>query len=80
MTDEKLVPVPIPALVAVLLNLERQKGRPLTEAEVCEVRDKAACMMMPLSVRDRIAERRGYADIDPEHAWAEWQAIRPSLI
>ena len=80
MTAEELVPVPIPALVALLLSLERQRGRPLTEAEVWEARDKAVCIMMPISVRDKMIERRGYDDIDPENAWAEWQAIRPSLV
>ena len=27
----------------------------------------------------RVVERRGYDDIDPENAWEEWQAMRPSL-
>lgn len=80
MADDELVPVPIPALVALLLSLERQKGRPLTESEVWDARDRAVSMMMPVSVRNKMAESRGYADIDPEDAWAEWQAIRPSLV
>lgn len=80
MAAEELVPVPIPALVALLLSLERQRGRRLTEAEVWEARDKAVCIMMPISVRDKMIEKRGYDDIDPENAWAEWQAIRPSLV
>jgi hypothetical protein len=79
MAAEELVPVPVPALVALLLHLERQKGLPLTEAEVWEARDKAVCIMMPISARDKMAEKRGYPDIDLENAWTEWQAIRPSL-
>jgi hypothetical protein len=80
MNDEELIPVPVPALVALLLSLEREKGQALTEAEVCDARDKCACIMMPLSVRDKMSESRGYVDIDPENVWAEWQAIRPSLL
>ncbi len=80
MSDPDLVPVPVPALVALLLHLETEKGAPLTEAEVLAARDGAVCMMMPLSVRDEMAASRGYDDIDPERAWAQWSAIRPSLI
>ncbi|WP_421203803.1 hypothetical protein [Aeromonas enteropelogenes] len=32
--EEGLVPTPIPALIVILLNKEREKGYPLTEAEV----------------------------------------------
>jgi hypothetical protein len=32
--EEDLVPTPIPALIIILLNKERDKGSPLTEAEV----------------------------------------------
>jgi hypothetical protein len=54
-SDEPLIPVPVPALVALLLNLERKKGAPLTEAEVNDVRDKCACIMMPVSVVQKMA-------------------------
>jgi len=77
--DEELVPVPVPALVAVLLRAEQDKGLPLTEGEVNEIRDKAVCIMMPISVRDRMAESRGYADLDPEYAWTQWQLAREEL-
>jgi hypothetical protein len=77
--DDPLIPVPIPALVALLWNLERQKGEPLTEAEVLKARDGCACIMMPASIRDELAKKRGYADIDPENAWSEWQAARAEL-
>ena len=42
-SEEELIPVPVPALVAVLLNKESEKGSPLTEQEVLEIRDNAAC-------------------------------------
>jgi hypothetical protein len=78
-SDERLVIVPIPALVAILLHHERQKGAPLSEKEVLDIRDRAACMTMPYSVAAQMAEKRGYDDIRPEHAWEDWNAVRPSL-
>lgn len=71
--------VAIPALVAILLNHEKQKGSPLTEQEVLDIRDKAVCMTMPPDVAAEVAEKRGYDDISLDHPWEGWQAIRPSL-
>lgn len=79
-SEEELIPVPVPALVAVLLNQENEKGSPLTETEVTEIRDKAACIMMPISVAAQMAESRGYPDIDPEYVWEQWQQARIELI
>ncbi|MFT3736646.1 MAG: DUF2314 domain-containing protein [Rhodocyclaceae bacterium] len=42
MTEEKLVPVFIPALVAILVNAEDKKGEPLSKEEVIAIRDDAA--------------------------------------
>jgi len=80
MTDEAVVPVPIPPLVTLLLHLEKQKGAPLTQQEVLSARDNAVCMTMPISVRDELAKKRGYDDINPENVWLDWQAVRPSLL
>jgi len=77
--DDDLIIAPVPALVAVLLNLERSKGSPLTEAEVLHARDNAACIAMPRYAHAAVVERRGYDDIDPERVWEEWLEIRPSL-
>jgi len=66
----------IPALVAILLNLERKKGTPLTENEVLSVRDKSMCATMRVSMARALAESRGYDDIDPENAWNDWQIAR----
>lgn len=77
--DGPLVPTPIPALVAILLNKEREKGSPLTESEVLEIRDNAVCMMLPLSKKQEMEEARGYPDIDPEFAWEHWQEARVQL-
>ncbi len=71
--EEDLLLVPVPALVAVLTALERTKGAPLTEAEVLEARDKAACIAMPRSIYETMCEKRGYRDIDPELAWIGWR-------
>ena len=48
--EESIEIVPVPALVAVLLNKEKEKGSPLTEDEVINIRDGAACIAMPISV------------------------------
>lgn len=79
MSDEDLVSVPIPALVAILLDLERTKNGPLTEAEVLAVRDNAVSIALPRDVAADIAEERGYDDIDQDDVWAAWNAIRPTL-
>lgn len=36
----------------------------------------ATCIALDPSVADAMAAARGYADIDPEHCWAEWQQVR----
>lgn len=74
--DDPLIPVPIPALGVLLINLEKQKGVPLSEFEVIEARDKAVCMMLPLSAKLQMDEKRGYRDIDPENVWEEWLAFK----
>lgn len=46
-SEEDIVLVPVPALVALLTRLEIDKGAPLTKAEALDARDKAACIAMP---------------------------------
>ena len=75
----ELFPIPIPALVAVLLNRENQKGAPLSEFEVLEIRDNASCQMGTIDELKALEESRGYRDIDPENVWSEWQFERKSL-
>jgi hypothetical protein len=74
--EEPLVPVPVPALGMLLLQLEKEKGFALTEAEVLSARGKAVCMMMRLSHKEALDEKRGYRDVDPLNVWVEWQAFR----
>jgi hypothetical protein len=70
-------------LVMLLAGRERQKGAPLTEQEVLEVRDHAQCISMTASQAEKF-----YASLDaqapvprinPENIWVEWQAIRQHL-
>ncbi|WP_420137439.1 hypothetical protein [Sphingomonas sp.] len=80
MADEDLVIMPMPSLVALLLSKEEEKGAPLMETEVLEIRDQADSVATPPDVVAKIAAARGYDDIDPERAWEEWMAIRPNLL
>jgi len=66
---EQLLPTPVPALVALLLSKEREKGAPLTENEVLEIRDNAACIMLPISARELMDDSRGYLDLNPDCVW-----------
>ncbi|MDX1963581.1 MAG: hypothetical protein SFX18_10535 [Pirellulales bacterium] len=78
--SDKLVIYPMPSLVATLLNRERAKGSPLTEAEVIEIRDNCPSVAVPIDVVPKIDAERGYKDIDPERCWEEWQETRKSLV
>jgi len=78
--ENDLILTPVPALVAVLLAKEKEKGEPLTKDEVEKITDQAECIAMPLDVRKQVDDSRGYLDIDPEHAWDEWQLVRTGLV
>ena len=77
--EEPLIATPIPALVALLLNREKQKGSPLTKDEVEDIRDNAVCIMLPISERKAMDEARGYTDIDLDSAWEHWQVAREQM-
>jgi hypothetical protein len=76
---EKLVPTFIPALVVLLVRAEQRKGSPLTQEEVIHIRDGGACVMLPESQAAHLSEKRGYADVDPQFAWEQWQEVRGQL-
>ena len=76
MSDEDVIPVFIPPLATILAQHEREKGAPLTEAEVLAIREKAMVMMMRRSAAEQMAQKRGYRDIDPQMCWQEWQQLR----
>jgi hypothetical protein len=77
--SEKLVVYPMPSLVATLLNRERAKGGPLTEAEVTQIRDQCPSVAVPIGVAQKIDAERGYKDIDPERCWEQWQEARKHM-
>ena len=71
----ELILAPMPALVAVLLNLEK-KGMPLTEAEVVAAKDNTSCIAMPAHAHKAVVDARGYSDLDPENIWQEWLSFK----
>jgi uncharacterized protein YegJ (DUF2314 family) len=77
--DADLIPVFIPALGAILIAAEDKKGQPLTTKEVLTIRDNAACIMMEYCDATKMAESRGYDDLDPENCWYDWQMLRRQL-
>jgi hypothetical protein len=78
-SDDDLVLEFTPPLLALLLAAERSKGGPLTEEEVVGVRDGATCVRLRRSTAEAMAEQRGYADLDPERCWEQWQVVRTQL-
>jgi hypothetical protein len=71
-----LVPVFMPPLAALLAHAEASKGSRLTEGEVLRTRDEAPCIMMELDDAAKMAESRGYRDVEPENCWADWHRLR----
>jgi hypothetical protein len=74
--DEKLVLQFIPVLVVILKAKEDEKGSPLSEKEVLNIRDMAVCISLPINAAMELEKSRGYSDIDPENCWHEWCEIR----
>lgn len=79
MQDDALAPLFMPALCTLLIHAEDRKGRPLDEAEALAIRDQAAVIMVSPDAIAAMAEKRGYADIDPENCWYDWQMLRREL-
>jgi len=76
--QEEPIPVVVPALSAVLINAEDNKGEALTYEEAIEARNGAHCVMMTPADARKMEERRG-RDIEPENIWYEWQLLRREL-
>jgi hypothetical protein len=72
----KLVPVFIPALRDLLAGLEARESKPLTREQVETIRDEGACLTMEPRDAQRLERSRGYADLDPELVWEQWQLVR----
>jgi len=73
---ENLVIQCVPALVAILLSVERKAGSPLTKGQVEAIRDKTSVVAVPEEAAKAVDERRGYADINLSNAWEEWEVAR----
>ena len=78
-SEDDLLPVFIPALVALLIQAEELNGSPLTRNQAMAIRDNANCVMLPPSTKAEIEEERGYADIDPERCWEDWLIVRAKV-
>ena len=78
-SEDDVVPVFIPALVALLVRAEELNGAPLTRNQVIAIRDNANCVMLPPAVNAEMEKERGYADIDPERCWEDWLIVRAEL-
>jgi hypothetical protein len=66
----------MPTLAAVLTAGEKKAGKKLTKKQVETIRDEAACMTMDHRDAQRMERKRGYADLEPSLAWAQWQVLR----
>jgi hypothetical protein len=77
--DTSLIPTFIPPLAELLAHAERAKGTWLTEAEIRQIRDKGACMMLPRNEVRKLAEARGYEDVQPENCLADWSRLRVQM-
>ncbi len=69
----------MPALVALLGAVEEQKGKPLTKKQVEAVVSNACCMTVGHEEARALERTRGYADLDPELAWEQWQLARRTV-
>lgn len=78
MADD-LIPLFIPALSSLLLAAEDEKGHPLSRDDVLTIRDNASCIMVASADAEKMAETRGFNDIDPENCWYDWQMLRREL-
>jgi hypothetical protein len=74
----ELVPTIMPSLVAMLMAQENAKRAPLTKREVETLVAKAPAIMIQRDHARALERSRGYADIDPELAWEQWQIVRQS--
>ena len=82
--DQTKVKVYLNPLHAMLHAAEKQKGAPLTEAEVLHVRDTTVAVEMTEEQAERF-----YASLDaqvevhrmnPDRIWEEWQEIRDQIV
>jgi hypothetical protein len=75
-TATELALTPIPPLLTLLVAMEKKAQRPLVRDEVLKVRESMVCMAMKHADARALEIARGYADLDPELAWEQWQLVR----
>jgi len=63
-----------------LLAAERSKGAPMTRDEVEQLVSESPAIAMELPDVLALERSRGYADIEPELAWEQWQIVRTSIL
>ncbi|MBK6685997.1 MAG: hypothetical protein IPG45_16100 [Deltaproteobacteria bacterium] len=66
----------MPSLVSVLHAAETSAGRPLSAREVESVVAQSCAVAMELKDKIRLEKSRGYADLEPDLAWEQWQIVR----
>jgi len=70
----------IPSLSVVLTAAEQAKGSPLEQAEVEQIVAEGSVVAMEHRDTQALERSRGYADIEPELAWEQWQIVRGALL
>jgi hypothetical protein len=65
----------VPALAAVFAYAERQKGGPLTPTEAVRIRDRSPAMLVTAAQAAKLAEERGYDDVDPAAPYESWRRM-----
>jgi hypothetical protein len=73
------VPVIIPPLVLALHAAERSAGHPLTRADVAKIVENSPAIAVEPRDVGELERSRGYADIEPDLAWDQWQIVRRTL-
>jgi hypothetical protein len=66
----------MPSLVSVLHAAETSAGRSLSAREVESVVAQSIAVAMELKDKIRLEKSRGYADLEPDLAWEQWQIVR----
>ena len=62
--------------MAILAAAEENAGEPLTQVQVETIRDQAVCISLKIADVQKLERARGYADLDPELVWPQWQLVR----
>lgn len=66
----------MPPLLVLLAVREQQEERALTEPEVDDIVANAAAVTMDAADARAIERERGFVDINPRRAWAQWSQLR----